>query len=89
VIDQRLLDLLLKSNIQYTEAINKALMGDPVLGMLTDKQIAIASLIYSAGMANLTELKTEDFITLALYAYNNVDVTPNGPPNEEGPVGNA
>lgn len=85
MIDQRLLELLLKSNIPYTELINKALMGDAILGKLTDKQIAIAALVYAAGMANLTELKAEDFITLALYAYNNVDVAV----KEEGPIGNA
>lgn len=78
MIDQKLADLLMQSAIPYVTQIHNALRKDENLSKLSDKQLTIAVLTYAAGLANLTDLKDEDYLSLSMYALNNVVASRDG-----------
>lgn len=72
MMNEELLTLLLVGGTKDADRINKELLKSEELRKLSDKQIAVAAICYGAAMSKLTDLKLEDYIALAAYAYDQI-----------------
>jgi len=72
MIDEVVAQSLCEKARPRANRINEVLLEADDLRELKDEQMAIASLLYAVGMAKLTQLDLEDFVSLAMFAYIHV-----------------
>ena len=83
MMDERLLTMLLVGGTKDADRLNEQLLKDEDLRKLSDKQMAVAAICYGAAMAKLTDLKLEDYTSLAVYAYDQIISKPKDKSDEQ------
>jgi hypothetical protein len=72
MVNQEILQMLAVSGIKYVPRINDTLLEADDLRALDDKKLTVSVIMYAAALANMTKLDLEDFLSIAVYAYQNV-----------------
>jgi len=67
--------VLVQFGVSKINLLNNVMCEDEALRELDDRKLTVVTICYAASLAKLTKLNLHDFLSLAVSAYQNVEIS--------------